>query len=335
MLLESLVTAIETVKSRIQAHRQTLQKNETHTRMALIDPILQSLGWDTTDPSLIQPEYNVDGKRADYALLNLRGNPALFLEAKSLGTNLRGNLTQMVNYAIADGVPYVGITDGDQWEVYEVFDPRPLEEKRILSASIANNPTHQCALELLLLWRPNIASSQPAQVNRPVLHEETVPPPTVVAQPAAPPASEINRANEPIGISPKPDPIPPSYGYTPLTSLTAVQGEKPPPIVRLPNGEERPLRAWNSLLIEVAEWLIREGALTGAGCPVSLRANSKRYIVHWESRHLSGRDFRRIHPLSNGLFLETNYSARSIVDGSKALMEKFGQDPSLVLLKTG
>ena len=67
MPLDDLVSVIETLKERVQTHRQDLQANETRTRMALIDPLLQALGWDTTDPALVLPEYEVSGSRADYA----------------------------------------------------------------------------------------------------------------------------------------------------------------------------------------------------------------------------------------------------------------------------
>ena len=50
MLLDELITVIETLKQRITDHGAILQDNETRTRMALIDPLLHVLGWDTTGP---------------------------------------------------------------------------------------------------------------------------------------------------------------------------------------------------------------------------------------------------------------------------------------------
>ena len=52
--------------------------------MALIDPLLSALGWDTSDPGLVLPEYSSDSSsgRADYALLRPDGRPAAFIEAK-------------------------------------------------------------------------------------------------------------------------------------------------------------------------------------------------------------------------------------------------------------
>ncbi len=305
-MLESLVTAIETLKSRIRDHRQTFQENESRTRMALIDPLLQALGWDTTDPSLVLPEYPVAGKRADYALLNRQGKPILTLEAKHLGSSLMENREQMLNYANMSGVSYAGLTDGDRWEIYKVFDPKPIDERRVLKVSIANDPTHECALKLLLLWRPNIASGQPVEANPPVIDEE----------------------DEQI------DP-PPPHKYTPLPNVTPVKREKAPPIVRLPNGEEKPLKSWKSLLIEVAEWLIREGALTERDCPISRSKNPNSYLVHLEPKDRSGKGFLGPEKLSNGLHLYSHGNPKTILDFSKRLLNHLGKDPSLVLLKTG
>lgn len=79
-LLGPLVDAIETVKRRIQEHGANLRENETRTRVALIDPILEALGWDVSDPSAVILEYDVSGRRADYALLRDDGKPAATVE---------------------------------------------------------------------------------------------------------------------------------------------------------------------------------------------------------------------------------------------------------------
>ena len=44
MLLDELVSVIETLKQRIREHGSRLRENETRTRMALIDPLLQNVG---------------------------------------------------------------------------------------------------------------------------------------------------------------------------------------------------------------------------------------------------------------------------------------------------
>ncbi len=86
MLLDDLTGVIELLRERIQSHGDALRENETRTRMALVDPLLQALGWDVSDPAVVTPEFKVSGGWADYALLRSDGPPAATVEAKKLGS---------------------------------------------------------------------------------------------------------------------------------------------------------------------------------------------------------------------------------------------------------
>ena len=174
MLLEPLVSTIETIKARIATHGTALRENEIRTRMALIDPLLQALGWDTSDPSMVLPEFDVSGSaRLITHCLTPVGKPSATVEAKKLGEPLTSHRMQMLNYSNASGVEFAGLTDGDKWELYEVFKRGQLEERRILDVSIADALAHETALKLLLLWRPNLASGQPTAANEPIFTEAT------------------------------------------------------------------------------------------------------------------------------------------------------------------
>ena len=170
MGLDDLTCCIENLQQRMQAHGIILREYETRTRMALIDPLLNALGWDTNDPGLVIPEYKVSDGWADYALLRPDGHPAAVIEAKKLGTMLDVKVRrQMLNYANESGIEYAGLTDGNNWELYKVFQPGPLDERQILKVSIAAAQTHESALRLLVLWRPNLASGQPVPACEPIL----------------------------------------------------------------------------------------------------------------------------------------------------------------------
>ena len=175
MGLDDLVARIELLQARIRSHKDVLRENETRTRMALIDPLMHALGWDVSDPGVVRPEYKVSGGWADYALLRPDGLPAATVEAKKLGDSLASHRMQMLNYANAAGIDYAGLTDGDHWELYNVFKPVPLEGKRILEVSITDDPAHESALKLLLLWRPNLESGQPVRARAPILVEDRRP----------------------------------------------------------------------------------------------------------------------------------------------------------------
>ena len=249
-LLQPLVDAIETVKGRITEHGQSLRENETRTRIALIDPILQALGWDVSEPRSVTLEYDVSGRRADYALLQEKSRPAATIEAKRLGENLQQHLMQMLNYANASGVDYAGLTDGDTWELYDVFKRGELRDRQLLEVSLSSTPTHEAALKLLILWRPNIESRQPQEANPPIV---TVP--TKGGGERMPPID-----------------IPPSLNGD-WISLAQIGLENPgakPNALRLPDDAIVEIRAWADVMGKILEWLYSSGRFSPSMVPFKM-----------------------------------------------------------------
>ena len=84
----SLRDAIKKVVRQVGEHGDYIVvTHEMRTRYAVIDPILQALGWDLANPSQVRVEHVVEVsgemKRVDYALLS-KGEPAVLVEAKKL-----------------------------------------------------------------------------------------------------------------------------------------------------------------------------------------------------------------------------------------------------------
>ena len=217
-LLTPLVDAIETVKLRIQEHGASLRENETRTRVTLIDPILKALGWDVSDPSAVTLEYDVNGRRADYALHRGDRKPAATVEAKKLGEGLQQHRMQMLNYANASGIDYAGLTDGDRWELYDVFKRGELSERQLLDISIATMSAYEAALKLLHLWQPNLEAGQPQGAEQPIAGpsdtESVVPPP--------------------------PPPPPPNGNWVSLSEFVPEPKTKPPSSIRFPRQCRQP-----------------------------------------------------------------------------------------------
>ena len=310
MLLDDLVGVIETLKERIATHGATLRENETRTRMALIDPLLQVLGWDTSEPAVVLPEYDVSGRKADYALLSEGGSPVATVEAKKLGEPLASHRMQMLNYSNASGVEYAGLTDGDRWELYEVFKRGQLEDRRILDVSIADTPVYEAALKLLLLWRPNLASGQPVEANAPVL----VVPPDV-------PPDDTN----PPGPTPKPDP---SGTWISLSNVVAGKGQQPPKAIRFSTGQVRNIPSWRQILVEVAEKLANDGTLTATRCPIAGLS-----FINSSPVHLNGTNFYAHKQIAGGLYLNVQMNSIQIVASSRKLLSHFGVNPETVELQ--
>lgn len=64
-----------------------LEINDVLTRYGLIDAVLTSLGWDTSDLSRVIPELPTATGRPDYCLMH-QGNCLAVAEARSLRTDL-------------------------------------------------------------------------------------------------------------------------------------------------------------------------------------------------------------------------------------------------------
>ena len=320
MPLDDLVSVIETLQQRIRDYGDSLRQNEYRTRMALIDPLLTALGWDVADPSVVMPEYDVSGRKADYALLSAQGRPAATIEAKRLGESLESRRMQMLNYSNASGVEYSGLTDGNQWELYEVFKRGQLEDRRILDVTISREPSHRCALQFLLLWRPNLASGEPVAADEPLFKKETS------TENVPPEATYDSYRPSAYGA-----PIPGSDDWITLDDFQPESATRPP-LVRLPDGTEKQLRYWYQVLSETAEWLIRTGHLTSVKCPITNEGRVS--IVHIEPFHASGRPFFHPYTLSNGLFLNKHGNRETLLKYVGFLLERLGQNRASIWLKS-
>jgi len=323
-MLDDLVHVIETLQQRTETHRQSLEQNEIRTRVALIDPLLSALGWDVSDPVLVTPEYTVGEGRADYALNGSESIPAAIVEAKRLGHALSDDeRMQMLNYANARGVRYAAITDGNAWELYEVFKQAPLEERRLLRLRIFNTPSHELALQLLLLWRPNLASGQPAAAQEPVL--------LPMSNPAA------------LSISPTPIPSPATHpsvvpledvGWCAVSSFVVETGDAPPRAIRFPNGTEHQVQRWIQLVQHTVHWLWSEALLTETNVPIN--SSPQRFIVNKESVHPTGRSFnQRTQVTETPFVIEGNTSSKAALSKTKTLLQHCGVSPDTVHVQMG
>jgi predicted type IV restriction endonuclease len=91
--------------------------NEASISQGIILPILQELGWDIYDPGFVVPEYSISGGRVDFALLDRRNRPVVFIEVKMLG-NIESAEEQLFTYAYHQGVPFLILTDGKEWNFF-------------------------------------------------------------------------------------------------------------------------------------------------------------------------------------------------------------------------
>ena len=315
-MLDQLVDCIERLRVRITNHGASLRENETRTRLQLVDPLLLSLGWNVSDPELVIPEYAISGKWADYALLQPDGKVAAVLEAKKLGESLDSHRMQMLNYANIAGIEYTGLTDGNRWELYSVFQKGTLEERRILDISVNAAPVQMVALKLLLLWRPNLESGNAISAPEPVLVDLDNSGPT---------------PDNPEGTSP-PVVKPHSTDWIPLSDYDPKPGTQSPVAIRFWDSSELEVEHWYEVLTMTVEKLYRKGLLKVEHTPIGWSAKS--YSVHSQPEHPTGNPFIYYRKIEDSpLFVNINLNAGQVRKSARNILGKYDLDPAKVDLK--
>ncbi len=122
----TLADGLKDIRARIEQFGDQLD-NEEITKDVLIRPMIQALGYDSSDPTQVKAEYSVTllkgGRgRADYVIFH-NGQPAIVMECKALGVPLDQRVQQQVlQYAKALNAPAGLVTDGDRYLCYANTD---------------------------------------------------------------------------------------------------------------------------------------------------------------------------------------------------------------------
>ena len=314
MALDELQGVIENLRTMIETHRGYLSGHETRTRQVLIDPLLQELGWDVSDPEAVQLEYRVGQQWADYALMS-NGQPVAVIEAKRLGSDLEDDeMMQVLNYANRDGIDYMIVTDGDRWEMYEVFQRGALEERLLMNLGLFQQPAHKNALQALRMWRPNLVSDDgPSEATESVfVSPKPAPdPPTIEPDepPEQPPEDSDNWCTFEQRLHPR---------DTQPTKLKI--GDSPEETVKN--------KKWKDVIHKVAAWLADEGILSVSDSPIGTETYT---FIGREAVNPNGTSFKNPQPLSNGLILQCDYgNTRSQWCKLRELLWDLGVDPSTI-----
>lgn len=147
--------------NREQAAGKISQYNESETKTGFIEPLLQSLGWNTQDRNEVGLEENISGDRVDYSL-RINGSPKIYIEAKPPRVKLTGE--EVVSQAVTYGynkrtVNWVLLTD---FQEFRLFDVTIRPNKRNLEAGLRLDLTYDRFLErfddLWLLSRESVES---------------------------------------------------------------------------------------------------------------------------------------------------------------------------------
>ena len=109
--------------------------NEEQTKVSLINPYLEMLGYDVRDPRHVRLEVRADihagNEKVDYAIMR-DGKPWMVVEAKKASAPLENGTPtkQIQRYAMATDVQYMAYTNGRHWRWFRKSSSSPMLEER-------------------------------------------------------------------------------------------------------------------------------------------------------------------------------------------------------------
>jgi hypothetical protein len=133
--------------------------NEGDTRLLVTDFLCEGLGFDKY--SDLTTEYQVKGEFADYGI-RIDKQLVAFIEVKRVTTKLTArHLRQVEMYAVNEGVEWVILTNGAEWQVYHLTGGLPIQIDLALDVNLlgAESNSHKVG-QLFYLTREALKRRQ-------------------------------------------------------------------------------------------------------------------------------------------------------------------------------
>ena len=121
-----LEARLEALGDKARKHSEVLETEEA-AKFALVNPLIQALGYDLSNPSEVVPEFTCDfggkkGEKVDYAL-KVGGNVAILIECKSSRAELSlKHASQLCRYFSASDAKFAILTNGVIYKFYSDLD---------------------------------------------------------------------------------------------------------------------------------------------------------------------------------------------------------------------
>lgn len=113
--------------------------NEGDTRLAVTDFLCEGLGYDKYAD--LTTEYGVKGDFADYGV-RIDKELVAFIEVKRIGTKLNmKHLRQVQMYAVNEGVEWMILTNGAEWQAYHLTGGLPVVTDLAFSVNLLGDGT--------------------------------------------------------------------------------------------------------------------------------------------------------------------------------------------------
>jgi len=151
--------ALERVSKGLRKYKSVAQKarangaKESDTRMIVSSIVSDALGWDAFDN--LTGEYRIKGNYADF-VIRKDGKHFIIVEVKAITMSLNDkHLYQAISYAANEGVEWVILTNGAEWQLHRVLFRKPVAQEMVFEVSLLDDtmkPKEKA--ELLYLLTP-------------------------------------------------------------------------------------------------------------------------------------------------------------------------------------
>lgn len=140
---------LKTFIDRLEMLKDTVQTEEA-TKMSLIVPFFQLLGYDVFNPLEFCPEYTADvgikkGEKVDYAIL-VKNEPVILIEAKAANRKLDKHSSQLFRYFVTTSAKFAILTNGIIYKFYtDLEETNKMDKEPFLEINLLNLKDSQIA----------------------------------------------------------------------------------------------------------------------------------------------------------------------------------------------
>ena len=109
--------------------------DEESVKLYIVQRLFAAVGWHFYDKDQVSPEYGVEDRRVDYALL-IDNEPQVFVEVKKVNVNLHRHQHQLKDYCENGAANLAVLTNGRHWWMYLPSWEGGWEEKRFCTLDL-------------------------------------------------------------------------------------------------------------------------------------------------------------------------------------------------------
>lgn len=147
----------------LRIDRRVVAFDEAATKQALVLKLFSILGWDPFNVEEVYPEYTAGNKRVDYSLRISNANK-VFVEVKRLNEQLELHQEQLLGYSFQEGVKQAILTNGLTWWFYLPLNEGSWEQRRFFTIDLLQQEPEAISGHLIdFLAKDNVASGRAVQ----------------------------------------------------------------------------------------------------------------------------------------------------------------------------